>query len=93
MQIRKTIDVPATTREVVEFTVCDLCGRKEPGDGWSKCYDVEDVEVSYESGSRYPDGNFTETISYDICPDCFKNKLMPWLESQGAKHRKKDNIW
>ena len=94
MKITTIRNVPATTREVVIATVCDLCSRKEKGDGWeTSLFGIEDVEISYESGDRYPEGGSSEVISYDICPKCFKNKLMPWLESQGAKHKKKERDW
>lgn len=94
MKIKETRKIPASTREVVVAIVCDLCGRKTQNDSWAKMpFGVEDVEISYESGERYPEGNFTELVSYDICPDCFKNKLVPWLEKQGAEPEVQDRNW
>ena len=94
MKIRKIQEIPAKTIEVITAVTCDLCGRKGRDGDWAKSlFDVEDVEISYESGYRYPECGSTEVISYDICPDCFKNKLMPWLKSQGADPEIKDVDW
>ena len=95
MKIKETKQVPASTRELIVATVCDLCGERVGGDdGWGEgLYDVEEVEISYETGSNYPDGRDTHKISYDICPDCFQNKLQPWLKSQGAEPREEDIGW
>ncbi len=29
----------------------------------------------------------------DLCPECFKERLLPWLDSQGAKARIEDWDW
>lgn len=94
VKIRETRKVPATKKEVVVATVCDLCKRKYRYEGWNQgLYEREETEISYESGEVYPEGGSTEVISYDICPKCFKEKLMPWLESQGAEHNLEERDW
>lgn len=94
MKRKETRKVPASTREEIVAVVCDLCGCEGRYGKWTtQPFDVEDVEISYESGRRYPEGNFTEVISYDICPKCFKTKLMPWLKSQGADPDVEDRNW
>lgn len=42
------------------------------------------VQVSLTAGENDTDINAGETYSYDICPQCFEEKLKPWLEGQGA---------
>jgi hypothetical protein len=75
---------------------CDLCGKEAPSPNsymhpWAPgTYDVEDVTIEYKTGSSYPEGTDTTTHTMDMCPDCFKDKLIPWLESQGVKMREED---
>lgn len=45
-------------------------------------------EVKLEEGTSYPEGGSYEGFILDICPKCFKDKLIPWFESQGGKVRK-----
>jgi hypothetical protein len=72
---------------------CDLCGRTAPRPGhgqgtWGQYGgDVNEVTVSHRSGSSYPEGGSGETVEFDVCPDCFRDKLVPWLRSQGAEPR------
>ena len=75
---------------------CDLCGFVETSPGerpereeasWSRkpFYD-EGVTVSCAKGSSDPDGGSDHEVTrFDICPKCFRERLMPWLISQGAK--------
>lgn len=58
---------------------CDLCGVSTVDDGnrWTT--------ISFE------EDNVEKEV--DICPDCFKNKLVPWLISQGAKIKQEDWDW
>jgi hypothetical protein len=81
---------PAEQYEVEEAT-CDLCGKKADrvewnGVEWSRgAYDVSKTGVYLEEGDNYPEGRDTTTTEFHICPKCFKAKLVPWLESQGAE--------
>jgi hypothetical protein len=78
------------TREILTKTVCDLCGVEAFGHKWnSSLYDEKEalIEISiyYKDGYSCPDGGAGTEFSPDICPKCFKEKLMPWLKSQGCK--------
>jgi hypothetical protein len=70
--------------------ICDLCGKVSGRDDWiiperDFFYDVEETTIKWESGSRYPEGGSdVEVVSFDICPKCFEDKLVPWMEAQGA---------
>lgn len=89
MEHVKTIEVPATTREVVVFVTCDLCGAKIE----KQVYEVNEVEVRHKVGDSYPEsGSVTET-SVDMCGKCFEEKLVPWLRSQCADPRIEDWDW
>ena len=94
MRTTRKVNVPAATRTVTDKITCDLCGNEmdENGhideDGRYDEYTIEAVTVSYETGTCYPeDGHNTETELFDICPTCYKTKLVIWLKGQGATPR------
>lgn len=92
MKIKEKKLIPEKEVEVVVAVKCDLCSKEFRTSNWGgSSFDIERTSVSYESGQVYPEGGSTELISYDICPKCFMNKLVPWLESQGAEYTLKDN--
>ena len=73
---------------------CDICGAKSNDiDNWDsdKNYSSE-TEITLSEGTTCPDGNgdFQTTFECDICPECFKQKLIPWLESQGVSPKGTD---
>jgi hypothetical protein len=86
--------VPAKPAHEVDSLVaraCDLCGRKANGlatsldeQAWVGRGDseVQKTEIVLETGHSYPDGTSLERIVIDLCPDCFRQKLVPWVESQ-----------
>ena len=80
----------------LEEITCDLCGRKgSPGrHNWSdETYTIEEIKIESEIGNAYPDGGSSEKTEFDICPECFAEKVVPWLISQGAQPRKFDTEW
>jgi hypothetical protein len=89
MEHTKEIAVPATTRVIVDFVTCDICGAKI----WEPGYEVNEVEVRHKTGANYPEGGSGEETSVDICGECFDKKLLPWLRSQGAEPRTEDWEW
>jgi len=67
-------------RTLVECT-CDLCGAG--GGPWDDFFyhgtpgqRLESV-VSLKDGSSNQGGGYYDQYSYDVCPDCFKSKIMP----------------
>ena len=48
-----------------------------------------DVRVELCSGEENLDGGAGETKGFDLCPECFEERLSPWLEQQGAIARVK----
>lgn len=96
MQIKEMRAVPATMREVVARLKCDLCGREsDEYNGWGKSDEhIEETEVRYKSGrSECWGGGCATEFEADICPACFKNKLIPWLQDQGATIRESESDW
>lgn len=76
-------------RERLVETVCDLCGTiAKRGCYEASTYEVKESEIKvmvrYKEGVSYPDSGIGTEYVVDMCPECFKTKLIPWLESQGC---------
>lgn len=91
-----------TTHTVCTSRTCDLCGRKaEKGDewtcGWKHEHNVNETEVQVvvrqKEGYNLPDCGSGTEYEIDLCPDCFRDRLVPWLRSQGAKVENKEWDW
>jgi hypothetical protein len=39
------------------------------------------------------DGGSKEVIFFDLCPKCFREKLMEWFKSQGIKPQESEESW
>jgi hypothetical protein len=90
----KKMSEPYEIEVCIEIT-CDLCNKRAPNpqkqsqysrsSAWTTDkFEVNQILVSHEEGSSYPEGSFTKTERFDVCPDCWETKLMPWFHSQGA---------
>jgi hypothetical protein len=84
VKLYKEITRPAQRVTVGDGVVCDICKRKFSDDWNATGYQVLESEVSLRAGSSYPEGGIGENIEFDICPDCFRDKLVPFLRSLGA---------
>lgn len=93
--LTETRQIPAKTETRPVSIQCDMCGEKSKrsnnwGDG---PYSVNDVTIEHKTGESYPEGGSGEYLRCDLCPTCFKTKLVPWLESQGASVRQEEWDW
>lgn len=94
MRVTKEVPVPAKTETQLEYVQCELCGTRSERDDWSPGqYKIHEPEVTLRIGDRYPEGGSTKTTVLDICPKCFKDKLIPWFQSQGGKPRVEESDW
>lgn len=99
MKATKKVIVPAVPAKEVEreiAIICDVCRAQSPDDdGWEEeTYGFSEVKVSHSHGSRWPNGEgFSESVSFDLCPKCFHEKLLPFLESLGAVATKEERDW
>ena len=75
-----TKELPATTKEVLEKTTCDICDCEIR----EHMFEVDRVELSHRRGASYPEGSWGEGLEVDMCGSCFTTKLTPWLEAQGV---------
>lgn len=83
--------------ETLEYLQCDLCKRKAINDDWQAMdfpieggFQVNDVTVEFREGKVYPEGGYGTKLSVDMCPDCFKDKLIVWLKEQGVQVKEED---
>ena len=89
------IPVPASERQHLEKLICDIC-KKETESGWRNgCFDTTDTTIEYKTGSYYGhyEGGSEEKIEFDICPECFMNKLIPALKNLGAEPTITERDW
>jgi hypothetical protein len=64
---------------------CDLCKSERPVHYWStSCEEYNETVVAMNFGVSCGPNKHIMQLSVDICPQCFKDILIPWLESQGA---------
>jgi hypothetical protein len=92
------VEIPArAARTVLEEheLLCDLCGSKtDVRSPWVKDrFDAVEVEVRLREGESYPEGGHGSETIIDLCPTCFKEKLIPWVQDQGGKVRTKEWDW
>lgn len=92
MRVEKTVDVPARTRLETDYIECEICkARTADEENWGgKNFGVDEVTITLEKGKRYPEGGSITTTIIDLCPDCFRTKLLPWLQSQGGQSRERE---
>jgi len=90
MKVYETKKIPATKRTYVKTRKCDLCGVTANGGEWESTsnYYINEtkikIEIRQEEGSSYPESGYGTKYEIDLCPNCFKNQLIPWLKAQGA---------
>ena len=90
--------VPEKTEEVLSDITCDLCGKSGGRDGWdSSIWSVSETEVEvtvkHKNGTEFPEGGDGKLYAVDMCPTCFKEKLIPCLKSLGCEVKFEDWGW
>lgn len=88
MKETKKVKTTYENDHVISVT-CDICHKKYNGDHWnSGYYTVDETEISitirHKVGDSYPEGGSGTELEIDICPTCFKDKLVPWIKSYGS---------
>lgn len=87
MNVYKTVEIPAqeaTTKKKFVKTICDRCKKDIRESKTGGDYNDTEIEISMDIGDRYPEGGHGIKINIDLCADCFKGKLIPFLESEGV---------
>ena len=80
MKHRKEVTRTYTTVEI-ETTVCDLCKEEiRPA-----AYQIDETIIKYKYGCCYPEGGTAVVKEFDLCADCFEDKLIPWFKEHGVE--------
>jgi len=75
--------IPESAKMVVSHTTCDICKRSNRGKG--SC-DLSETEISFRDvETSYPECGNGTTYTFDICHQCFSEKLIPALSELGAE--------
>ena len=91
--------VPERVTEMQAGLQCDLCGAKSKHrDDWAtENFEDSETEIkisgSQREGTSYPEGGIGTEYEIDLCPKCFKERLVPWLRSEGAKIEETEWYW
>lgn len=99
MKVYETKREPARNVQVCVKRQCDLCGvSSKGGHDWDvDYYEVDDTEIAvtirHKAGEDYPEGGSGDEIEIDLCPKCFRTRLVPWLQLQGAKIEYSEWSW
>ena len=98
MKVYEEKIVPEKVQKFHIKTVCDLCGKEATQGYWDRStwgMDNVDIDVTIKrrEGTNYPEGGSGTEYSVDMCPDCFKDKLIPWLQSQGCTAKLEEWDW
>ena len=75
--------------DALDAMKCDICGKgaRDPdGDNdWATGFhDTKEIDIKFKDGESYPGDYWGTTYSFDLCPECFMTKLIPWFKEQGA---------
>ena len=96
MKVYKKIEYQ-TSYNRLEKIICDVCKAETTKEWKHHNTDEFKIEISMREGFIYrmvdgydhDEGEGTKT-QIDLCPDCFKSKLIPWIESQGGVPNRKE---
>lgn len=78
--------IPESTKKVLVETTCDMCKKEITG----SFYEADEVKISRNHGTQYPEASYTKKDYVDLCGKCFQEKLIPWLKSQGCEMQTED---
>ena len=97
MRTLKDVVVPERPYHETVRIVCDLCGAEAKGDtfdgsSWTAEEIDLEVKVVMTEGTRYPEGYDTRRAKIDLCPTCFKEKLIPFVNENGVNHNVADKL-
>lgn len=92
MKHYKTVETVIKKHEEIDHITCDICGKKGDRSGnWSdREYHLAETEISMDKGKGYPEGGYGTRTVVHLCPECFADKLIPWLKTQGVEPTKEE---
>ena len=80
---------PAYEKEVLESITCELCPKttSDPENWAIENYHRDEVIIQRKWGEMYPESGYLQWVILDLCPTCFRDKLIPWFHSLGGQPR------
>ena len=72
---------------------CDMCG--DEYDGWDRfnntdSFEVDDFDLSWRTGTSFPEGGSTTTMFADICHKC-RPTVVDILQTHGVVFQEKES--
>ena len=67
------------TKRVNIRNVCDFCGEDIKWKGM-RSFTKFECKIFIREGELYPEGDCSKSRRIDVCPECRKNMLEPWLK-------------
>jgi hypothetical protein len=96
MKIVESYIIPEHKSNKIKEIICDICKNYSNGDTWPIIDDNNILETTVEikEGVSFgtEGGNITK-INFDICPKCFKEKLIPFIKAFGNKPNIEEISW
>jgi hypothetical protein len=63
----------------LESVTCDCCGKS-----WVTGHmEVNEVEICHREGTACDGDSWGQVLDLDLCPECFKTKVLPTLRALG----------
>lgn len=84
MQEFEEIQTTTTSKRLKHIT-CELCKKQSNNPNWGSGYAIRQTTVECDDYKSYPSDAYGEKYQIDICPDCFIDKLIPWVVAQGGQ--------
>ena len=89
----KRIETVTHSYDQVSGITCDMCGAHtgssdwpDPSDSFLGADNIAETTILYKTGWSWPgEGGSGIQVDVDLCPGCFRDKLIPWLKSQGVQ--------
>ena len=76
------VEVNKENREVeVRKTYCDICNKHF----YNSLDHGATLEVQSEESYTYPECGYSKNYIYDICGDCVRDKLFPFIREEAQK--------
>lgn len=82
-------------RDVCIKMVCDVCGASVKNtESWDvRSFQRTEVKVKMKETESYPECGNSEITEFDVCPRCFKEKLIPAMKALGAEPSTREESW
>ena len=94
MKIYKEKVIPESTKKVLSRILCDICKKDYMQQYSNSGYSIYDITVESKIGESYPEGGNSITLEFDICLECFGEKLLPLMKKEfGCEPRVVDSDW